>query len=153
MKLESNGDFIVGEEKILNAILSIAFFGLFAYGIIDGVMQKKYEPGVAMPVFYAAALAISIVFFKKFRSKRIFLRINQKGIYKDEVLVTDWEHLIKAHITQKQGRLFNITDAFILVIEYTREDPSTGYRTIIPLTNTQNRSEEDIMAALKHFSQ
>lgn len=153
MKLEPNGDFIVGEEKILNAILSFIFFGLFAYGVIDALLQKKYEPGLAMPFFYAAALAISFIFFKKFRSKRIFLRINHTGIYKDEVLVTDWDHLLKAHITQKQGRLFNLTDAFILVIEYTREDPGTGYRTIVPLTNTQNRSEEDIMAALKHFSQ
>jgi hypothetical protein len=138
---------------VLNAILCFISFGIFAYGVTDALLQKKYEPGIVMPLFYAAALAISLMFFKKFRSNRVFLRINHAGIYKDEKLVTDWDHLIRAHITQREGRLLNLTDAFILVIEYTKTDPEKGYRTIVPLTNTQNRSEEDIMAALKHFSQ
>ena len=152
MKLEPNGDFIVGEEKILNSILCVIFFGLFVYGVVDALMQKHYKPGI-MPIFYGLSLAISYWFFKKSRSNRIFLRLNHTGIYKDEKMVTDWDHLIKAQITQKQGRLFAVTDAFILVIEYTKTEPDKGYRTIVPLTNTQNRSEEDIMAALKHFSQ
>ncbi len=150
MKLEPNGDFIVGEEKILNAVLSVIFFGLFSYGVIDALMKKNYEPGV-MPIFYALALAIALWFFKKFRSNRVFLRINQNGIYKDEELVTDWEHLLKAYITQKPARAISISDSFVLIIEYIKTDPDKGYRSVVPLTNTQNRSEEDIMEALKYF--
>ena len=150
MKLEPNGDFIVGEEKILNAILSLIFFGLFSYGVIDALMEKNYEPGV-MPVFYGLALALSFWFFKKFRSKRIFLRINQNGIFKDEKLVTDWDHLLKAYITQKPKTTIYITDSFVLIIEYMKTDTDKGYRSIVPLTNTQNKSEEDIMEALKYF--
>ncbi len=41
----------------------------------------------------------------------------------------------------------------MLVIEFTKEDPTKGFRRFIKLTNTQNKSEEDIIAAIKFFWQ
>lgn len=39
----------------------------------------------------------------------------------------------------------------MLVIEFTKEDPAKGFRRFIKLTNTQNKSEEEIIEAIRFF--
>ncbi|HQX74372.1 MAG TPA: hypothetical protein PK298_15800, partial [Chitinophagaceae bacterium] len=51
---------------------------------------------------------------------------------------------------EKTG-IFNIVDNFILVVEYTRDGSPEGFRRKIPLTNTQNKSEEEVLEAVKFF--
>jgi hypothetical protein len=68
-----------------------------------------------------------------------------------EKLITNWDNFINAFIDQKKV-LLTIQDNFILVVEYKKDfNPGKGFRKQIPLTNTQNQSEEDVLAAVTFF--
>jgi hypothetical protein len=100
---------------------------------------------------YLLAVLPAIFFIKKGNSKRVYIRINKKGIYQDEKLVTTWKNFHNAYITQKKAKFISIKDNFILVVEYLNEGSTKGSRRKIPLTNSQNKSEEDVLAAVKFF--
>ena len=144
-QLGKDSQFIVGEEKVLNYILAVLCFALFLYGIIDAA-GRHFKNIDYQSFIFALALAPAYLFFKKARSKIIFIRINKNGIYQEGKLITGWSTLLKAYISQKEKKsLFSIQDNFILVVEYTKKDVvKQVFRSKIPLTNTQNKSEEEI---------
>ena len=148
--LTINSEFIVGEEKLLNNIVAFLFFGLFLYGLVDAI-----RTGISNLQFwhllFLFALVPTALFIRKARSKRIYIRINKNGIYQDEKLVTNWNNFLNAYISQKEAKYISIRDNFILVVEYLKEGSPKGFRRKIPLTNTQNKSEEDVLAAVKFF--
>jgi hypothetical protein len=149
--LSKDSEFVVGEEKILNYILASLCFALFIYGLIDALKRHFIHVDYQSFVF-ALALLPAFLFFRKARSNSVYIRINKKGIYYHEQLVTSWSGLIKAYITQKEKTgIVNIQDNFLLVLEFTKDGIKTGLRRKIPLTNTQNKSEEEIMEAVKFF--
>ena len=145
-------EFIVGEEKVLDFILATLFFGLFVYGWVEAIVQDFKNETYIRYLCFSALLPASY-FFKKGMSKRIYIRINKTGIYQDEKLVTVWSNFLKAYVNQKENtRLINIQDNFQLVVEFLKEGEDKGFRRKIPLTNTQNKSEEDVLAAVMFFS-
>jgi hypothetical protein len=149
--LNKDSQFLVGEEKVLNYILATLCFALFMYGLIDAA-RRHFINIDYQSFFFALALIPAYLFFRKARSNRIFIRINKTGIYQDEQLVTVWPKLLKAHIIQKEKKgIFDIQDHFLLVLEYRKVDGKEGIRRKIPLTNTQNKSEQEILEAVKFF--
>ena len=147
--LSNNSEFVVGEDKVLDYILASLFFGLFLYGLIDAIRQDFTKLNYVNYLFIIALLP-AILFFRKAKTRRIYIRINKTGIYQDEKLVTGWSTLLNAHITQKE-KVFSIQDNFMLVVEYLKDGIEKGFRRKIPLTNTQNKSEEEILEAVKFF--
>ena len=149
ISLNKDSEFVVGENKILDYILASLFFALFLYGLIDAILQH-FTKLTYLSFIYSVALLPAIRFFKKGKSNRVYIRINKTGIYQDEQLVTDWPNLLEAHISQKET-VFSIQDNFILLVEYLKDDVDKGFRRKIPLTNTQNKSEEEVLEAVKFF--
>ena len=147
--LEKDSEFTVREEKVLDYILAILFFAVFVLGLVyalkNNITREDVVGGLLM-----LALIPSLIAFAKAKSKRIYIRINKTGIYQDEQLVAGWDKMIKAYITQKQvtGQW---QDSFLLVLEYRKEVIVSGFRRRIPLTNTQNKSEEEIIEAIRFF--
>lgn len=147
--LSNNSEFVVGEDKVLDYILASLFFGLFLYGLIDAIRQHFTKLNYLNYLFIIALLP-AILFFRKAKNRRIYIRINKTGIYQDEKLVTGWSNLLKAYITQK-ATVISIQDNFMLVVEYLKDGVEKGFRRKIPLTNTQNKSEEEVLEAVKFF--
>lgn len=143
-------EFVVGEEKLLNYIVAFLFSGLFLYGLVD-VILMRFSNLQFWHLLFLFALVPTALFIRKARSKRIYIRVNKNGIYQDEKLVTNWNNFLNAYISQKQARFISIRDNFILVVEYRKEGYPKGFRRKIPLTNTQNKSEEDVLVAVKFF--
>lgn len=149
--LTKESEFVVGEEKVLNYIMTAFFIALFLYGLIDAIRRHFINIDYQSFIF-ALALVPAIYCFRRAHSNRVYIRVNRTGIYKDEQLVTGWSNLLNAFITQKEKTgIFNIVDNFILVVEYTRDGSPEGFRRKIPLTNTQNKSEEEVLEAVKFF--
>lgn len=144
-------EFTVMEEKWLNVIMTFLFTALFLYGLTDAIL-KGFDQLDYQSILFALALIPAGIFFNKARSNRVYIRINKKGIYQDEKLVTGWKDFLKASIGQ-QEKTISIQDNFILIIEYLKDEPGKGYRRKIPLTNTQNQAEEDVLAAIRYFWQ
>ena len=147
--LTKESEFVVGEDKVLVYILALLFFGLFLYGLIDAI--KKGFSKLTLNALFVLALVPASLFFAKARNKRIYVRVNKTGIYQDEKLVTVWSNFLNAYISQKEPRFIRLQDNFILVVEYLKEGHEKGFRRKIPLTNTQNKSEEDVLAAVRFF--
>jgi hypothetical protein len=147
--LTKESEFVVGEEKILNYIMAFLFLALFAAGFLP-TLNNSFIANSVLDYLLMMALLPSVMFFNKARSRRVYIRINKTGIYVDEMLVTGWDKFLKAYIKEKPVTL-SWRDNFILVIEFKRNDPTKGFRRFIKLTNTQNKSEEDIIAAIRFF--
>ena len=142
--------FTVKEEKALNFIMAILNSGIAAVGI--GMIASNGFKEIGSEAVLLVFLVPGIVFFKKALSKQVYIRINKTGIYYFEKLLTDWPHFLKANVGEgEKKKLINISDKFELIIEYTKDDPTKGFRKKIPLHNTQNQSEEDILTAIKYF--
>ncbi|OSZ79874.1 hypothetical protein CAP36_01000 [Chitinophagaceae bacterium IBVUCB2] len=150
-QLTTDGQFIVGENKGLDYVLAFLCLALFSYGLIDAIQQRFTNFSASSFVFLIAFVA-AVLFFRKGNSKRIYIRINNTGIYQDEKLVTDWSNFLNAFLTQKEKkRIFEIQDNFLMVVEFRKEGTNLGIRKKIPLTNTQNKSEEEVLEAVKFF--
>jgi branched-subunit amino acid transport protein len=147
--LSIDSQFVVREDKVLDYILAALFFALFLYGLIDMILHHFTKINYQSFIFMIA-LAPAFIFFIKGKNKRVYIRINKMGIYQDEKLVTGWSNLLNAFISQKETVL-TIQDNFILVLEYRKDSFKQGFRRNIPLTNTQNKSEEDVLAAVNFF--
>ena len=149
--LTKDSEFVVGEEKVLNYIMTAFFIALFLYGLIDALRRHFINIDYQSFIF-GLALVPAIYCFRRAHSNRVYIRVNRTGIYKDEQLVTGWSNLLNAFITQKEKTgIFNIVDNFILVVEYIKDGSPEGFRRKIPLTNTQNKSEEEVLEAVQFF--
>ena len=147
--LTIDSEFVVGEEKILNYILGFLFLIIFVLGLVPSLKHSLSTERI-FDYLLMMALLPAFMFLSKARSKRVYIRVNRKGIFQDEQLVTGWDNFLKAYIKEKPVTL-RWRDNFMLVIEFTKDDPAKGFRRFIKLTNTQNKSEEDIIAAIRFF--
>ena len=149
--LTKDGQFIVGEEKILIFIIGILFLALFGYGVFDAARRNFVNIDFQSYVF-ALAIIPAVMCFRRGRRDRIYIRVNKKGIYEHERMVTDWENLTRVALTQREKtRIIEIQDNFELVVEYRKPNSLQMARRRIPLTNTQNKSEEEVLAAVQFF--
>ncbi len=150
-QLNKAGEFVVKEEKMINYILAGLFFAIFLYGVIDAA--KRHFINIDYQSYFFTLALVPVIFcIRRANSKRVYIRVNKTGIYHDEQLVTGWPGLLNAYITQKEKKsFFNIQDNFILVVEYRKDGPPGNSRRQIPLTNTQNRSEEEVLEAVQLF--
>ena len=148
-QLTKDGQFVVGENKGLVYVLAFLCLALFTYGFIEAILNRFSNLNASSFVFLIAFIA-SILFYRKGNSKRVYIRINSKGIYQDERLVTTWSNFHNAYINQKE-KVITIQDNFQLVVEFLKEGTAQGIRRNIPLTNTQNKSEEEVLEAVKFF--
>jgi hypothetical protein len=150
-KLTKDGEFVVKDEKVLLYILALLFFGIFMYGVIDAI-SRQFKNIDYQSFVFSFALIPAYFLFKRGRSNKVYIRINKKGIYQDEKLITGWPAFLNAYITQQEKKkIYDLRDNFILVVEYWKIDPKQGFRHKIPLTNTQNKSEEDVLEAVTFF--
>jgi hypothetical protein len=151
MLLTKETEFKVGQEKVLNYVMGCIFFALFLYGLVDPI-KNNFKNIDYQSIVFILALAAAVYCFKGAQSKRVYIRVNKSGIFQDEKLVTDWSGLIKVYIGQKEKTgLINLLDNFILVVEFRKDHTKTGLRRKIPLTNFQNKSEEEVLEAVQFF--
>jgi hypothetical protein len=147
--LTKDGQFIVGEAKVLNYVMAVFFIGLFLYGLIDAI-QRNFKNIDYQSYVFAVALFPAIYCFRRAHSNRVYIRVNKKGIYHHGKLITDWPNFLSAFIDQKEKkRIIEIQDNFLLIVEYRKGNKGLRYK--IPLTNTQNKAEEEVLAAVIFF--
>jgi hypothetical protein len=149
--LTSDGQFIVGEYKLMHYFMALFFLALFGVGLYDAISRNFRDIDYQSYVF-ALAIIPAVMILIKVRKGTIYIRINSKGIYENERLVTQWSGLLNVTLTQEENkRLIEVNDKFILLLEYQKPGESKPIRRKIRLTNTQNKSEEEVLAAVKWF--
>ena len=149
--------FEVNEEKALNIVVAVLYFLVASLGLVWSTKEKSW---VAAAAIVGVVVFPGLVYFLKSRSQRIFIRIDKTGIYQDENLVTTWTNFLKAYVREEPPSMSmdmkrlpeTIKDQFFLIIEYLKDDSGNGSRRRIRLTNTQNKSDEEIMEAITFFA-
>ncbi len=149
--LDANGQFVVGEYKLMHYFMALFFLALFGYGLYDAIARNFRDIDYQSYVF-ALAIIPAVMILIKVRKGTIYIRINSKGIYENERLVTQWSGLLNVTLTQEEKKgIYDLGDKFILLLQYSKPGETKPLIRKIRLTNTQNKSEEEVLAAVKWF--
>jgi hypothetical protein len=147
ISIDEDGSFTVKEFSALSGIIAALFYALFIYAVINTAQMKTQSS--AFDKMLLMVLIPAIGFTYKARNKTVYIRINKEGIYIGNFFLTSWKHFISAEYTQKKV-VASFQDNFILIVHYYREGDGQ-YVKEVPLTNTQNKAEEEVIAAIQYF--
>jgi hypothetical protein len=139
-----NEDFIVKESKKLNLVIGI-FLLIFSIGLFStGYIGNG-----------GGAMVAAIAALTKSSKTTTVIAINKMGIYYYGELLTDWDHFISEEfiddVPLPSRRDPGINDQFFLLLKYYKDGLPGYYGRKIQLTDTQNKSEEEIIAAIKFY--
>lgn len=139
--------FVVKESQTVNIIVGAALLlvVLFSAASKDGLLGM---PPKVIIIF----VGVGILFVCRGLIRKETLRIDCNGIYQGKELITNWANFLQAYIGQA-NRLASYQDDFQLILEYRKNGSDSLFTCIIPLSNTQNQSEEEVLAAIQRFYQ
>jgi uncharacterized membrane protein len=124
------------------------FIGLVALAIAAFMTRSSIPLAVLIFIFGVASLLAS-------RKNRIIMTINRDGFFYYGSLITNWTNFVSARFIDQAPQLskssLGIADQFYLAIRYHKEADDTCYERKIALTNTQDKAEEEIMAAIRFY--
>jgi hypothetical protein len=145
-KLDPNKPFLVKESMGVNIFLGLVFLAMFISSFFNNDPDAK---GFEFKILYIAIIP-AVLFIRKGLINRVCMVINKKGIYHSGELITTWDDFIDARIDQDEV-IMTIQDNFVLFVRY-RQPGNKIFRSKIPLRNTQNKAEEEIIEAIRFFS-
>jgi len=144
-KLTAEGEFLVKESKFINYIMGgvlIAVFFIIMMFKDEGWSNYIFAIGVFL---VPGAIAIA-----KGRNHVTIIRINKTGFYYTGKLVSDWKQFHDAEFREKLA-VGSYKDNFVLDFRYYSDDRMWIYTKSIPLTNTQDKAEEEIIDAIQFY--
>ena len=145
-KLDPNKPFLVKDSMGVNIFLGLVFLAMFISSFFNNDPDEK---GFQFKILYIAIIP-AILFIRKGLANRVCMVINKRGIYYFGELITTWENFIDARIDQDEV-LLTIQDNFVLFVRY-RQPGNKVFRSKIPLRNTHNKAEEEIIEAIRFFN-
>lgn len=154
IELNKDVDFLVKESAVLNVFIGAFFLLLFIITIVNFTNDPYHSDYRRTKVFLTIVvftLPTAIIFITKGFMHKTIITINKNGIYYFGKLKTNWQNLLEAFITQDEipG---SIKDNFVLILKFYKDGEDDCYETKIPLRNTFDKSEEEIIAAIRFFS-
>src|SRR5689334_3397640 len=141
-KLNFNDDFVVKESQTINIIAGSALLAVF-------LISMAINGGGLLNALSLLILPAGFFFAKATRNSPIII-INKEGVFYNNKLVTNWTDYFDTNVSQKEV-VGSFQDNFILSIRYFNSTRSIVYTETIPLTNTQNKSEEEILEAIDFY--
>ncbi|RYY95039.1 MAG: hypothetical protein EOO11_16665 [Chitinophagaceae bacterium] len=133
-------EFVVRESRVLNWLIMLSFGFIFIALVFNFL-------GWLAPLLFGPPL---IVFLLRRKGGGTVFRINAHGLYYYGKLITDWDHFVSARVVE-EDQTGKFSDSFYLHLHYTRDDGNV-YKRRFPLSNTQDKAEEEIIAAIRKFS-
>jgi hypothetical protein len=139
-------DFIVKESTGMNILISfffllIAFFSASMYWWLCGFFLI---PGV-------------LLLIKAYKNDIIMI-VNKNGFYYYGNLITNWSNFIDVEFIDEvplpDQNSSGVSDKFSMLIKFYKDgQPGLYFTQQFPFTNTQDKSEEEIIAAIKFYHQ
>lgn len=131
----------------MNIIIATFFAGLFILALYNLGFNSLRSFWFFLPIGLLLLIMI-LGYGKRMVSQPIIFRINNEGIYYYGSLITNWNNFYNAYVSDEM-KVDSGADNFKLVLEFYRENKLI--RRKIKLTNTQNKSEEEIYTAVMYF--
>jgi hypothetical protein len=143
--LDIEQDFLVKDSKTTNYIIGVALLAVFVVSMSYGDYGwSNYLTAICL-FLIPGAVALA-----KGQRNTIIIRINKTGFFYAGKLITGWKLFYDATLQDKPATASN-NDNFMLDFRYYSSDHSLIYTLNIPLTNTQDKSEEEIIEAINFF--
>ncbi|MFL5811049.1 MAG: hypothetical protein ACJ749_16125 [Flavisolibacter sp.] len=140
--------FEVREFVPIDVIAALIFYIMFFYGLFNTPITAKWQEYVFEKMLWIAILPAIFYTYKAF-SKASYLKINADGIYVRNELLTNWKNFVSVQVVEKEV-VGSYQDHFVLEINYYKENLGEYVRSI-PMSNTQDKSEEEIIEAISGF--
>lgn len=148
---DPDGSFYVKDSKGCNMIMGVSFLTAFVLTVyIDRFNTNSLS---IYQLLYLAVLP-GVYLIRRSIINKIIITINKHGFYYLEDLVTDWNNFIDAFVTQDEENRkvpYDVTDRFMLVIRHGKVGSSGYFIRKILMTAVMDKSEEEIMAAIKFY--
>lgn len=136
-------DFVVKESKTMHLVIGIL---LLIFSVI--FFQGSILLGTA------AALAGIASLVRSAKNQTVIV-VNNTGFFHYGDLVTSWKNFVSVDFVDEvpvfSSKSAGLSDKFSLVLKYYKDDRPECFACTIPLTNTQDKSEEEIMAAIRFY--
>ena len=145
--MDKDKDFTVREFVLLDVLVALFFWAMFFYGLFNTKLPSETQRGNFGKMLFIP-LGPAIFYTYKALNKRAYITINKKGIYIGKFFLTDWKNFVSARTIEKQ-LVRSFKDHFYLLIDHYVD--MDYYSKEVPLTNTQNKAEEEIIAAIDFF--
>lgn len=144
-KFNAESDFLVKEAKDINYFFGILLLIIFVVAIALGDYGWSNYFVALMLFLFPAAFSIA-----RARRNAVRIKINKSGFYHHGRLITTWDRFIDARLTEElvPG---SIQDNFIILVRYYGNDPTEAYWSKIPLSNSQDKADEEIIAAIDFY--
>lgn len=142
-------NFIVRESGWINFLFSFLFFAMFIGSLITINFAKDYSIESYRYILHLTIIPAILLLVNGIKKNKI-IELNKTGIFYRGTLITIWQNFVRAYITQEEipGSL---NDNFRLIIEYYVPEKGMNYITKLKMSSSQDKSEEQIMAAIKDF--
>ena len=150
---DAEGDFYVKDSKGCN--MTMGFLCLAAFITIVFIDRFNIDD-LSIYQFLYLSIIPGIYLLKRAMKNKIIITINKKGFYYFDKLLTDWNNFIDAFVTQDDENRrvpYDVTDRFILVMRYGKIGHMGYFITKILMTAVMDKSEEEIIAAIKFYYQ
>jgi hypothetical protein len=142
--MEENEALVDDTFVVKQSLPLILIIGGFAFVAILSTVAIEVAP-----IIIIIGAVVLLVLIAGLANNEI-LRIDCNGIYQKKVLVTNWENFLQAKLSEgKINRNDNPTP--ILLLYYQKVGIAGQFKMTIPLTNTQNKGEEDIVEAIYRY--
>lgn len=147
--------FEVCESLWMNFLISGIFvaIGIGVFITRNFEAEGKFTDFLFIYIFF---LFISVLFFVKGLSKKRLILINASGIYHNLTFICDWNNFRNAYIAQEYPNASNtsegLSDRNFIIVEFFNPNTALGYNYKIRMTDTQNKSEYEIIDALVLYS-
>ncbi len=146
--LSKDSNFEVKESVVLDLIIAAIGFAMAGSALL-------YDSNAYGSALFGKSLLIGlipgVIFAVKAIKNNATLSINKEGIYLHNNFITDWTFFKTAYVQQMPLAAGGYTDNIVLIIEYYKVGESGFFKRKISLTSTQNKSEEEIIAAITYF--
>ena len=143
-KLDAAKDFMVKDSKWMNYFISLILFGLGMVAIFLGDTEWTNY-------LFGSVLVLAGIFFAiKAKKRGTSIIINNSGFYHAGKLLFNWHQFIDAKLVQ-DTKLVSFQDNFIILIRYYSPDRKLVYTSKIPMSNTQDKADEEILAAIYFY--
>lgn len=143
--LTEESEFTVKESTLIDLLVAAVFFCMVASSVTYNSGSKVFD---RLMLF---GLVPGIIFTIKAFVKTTAITVNKKGIWFANQPVTDWQNFISAKVNQLEMLTGRWEDRNELAVEYFKGTEGDVYKKSIMLVSTQNKSEEEIIAAITFF--
>lgn len=144
-KFDAEGSFLVKESRSINFLAGGIMITVFCVSMAFGDYGwGNYLFGLCL-FLIPGAVAIA-----RGRRNATLMTIDKAGFYYGGKHIADWKHFYDAAVYDRRapGRY---KDNFVMDFRYYSNDFSLVYTLSIPLTNNQDKAEEEIIEAINFY--